>query len=62
MKKYIVELILVFKRIEKKCSKLGGYHKTCLMAAKKFRHKHNAHRTNPSFIALLLCSQPRRLM
>jgi hypothetical protein len=32
------------------------------MAAKKFRHKHKAHRTTPSFIALLLCSQPRRLV
>ncbi|MBB1285241.1 hypothetical protein HRH25_12725 [Flavisolibacter sp. BT320] len=31
------------------------------MAAKKFRHKHNACCTMPSFIALLLCRQPRRL-
>lgn len=62
MKKYKVEWIDTFKRIEKKGSKLGGYHKPWLMAAKKFRHKHKAYSTKPSFIALLLCSQPRRLM
>jgi hypothetical protein len=32
------------------------------MPAKKFRHKHKTHRTKPSFIALLLCSQLRRLV
>jgi len=52
----------IISKNQKKCSKLGGYHKSLQWAAKKFRHKHKPTAQGHHLLRCFFAAQPRSLI